>query len=102
MVATISWSSDSVTVPAPSSPGSSACATSTIRGSACSSVAGTGLGYVFYTSNNMMQNVPTLPAFDTMTVTFVLVMVIVASLISAAIASRGIVKQRVTQILRGA
>jgi hypothetical protein len=49
----------------------------------------------------MMQNVPTMPAFDTVTVSFVLTMVIVASLISAAIASRGIVRQRVTQILRG-
>jgi ABC-type antimicrobial peptide transport system permease subunit len=73
----------------------------TVSATLTGTVAGTGLGYVFYISNNMMQNVPTLPAFDTMTVTFVLVMVIVASLISAAIASRGIVRQRVTQILRG-
>ena len=56
---------------------------------------------MFYASNNMMQNVPTLPAFDTITVTFVLAMVIIASLVSAAVASRGIVRQRVTQILRG-
>jgi len=34
-------------------------------------------------------------------VSFVLTMVVVASLVSAAIASRGIVRQRVTQILRG-
>ncbi|MBN1582294.1 MAG: ABC transporter permease [Anaerolineae bacterium] len=63
--------------------------------------AGTGLGYVFYWSNNAMQNVPTLPAFDWITVGFVLVMVIIASLVSAMIASRGIVKRRVTAILRG-
>ena len=52
-------------------------------------------------SNNMMQNMPTILAFDTITVTFVLVMVIIASLISAAIAARGIVKLRVTEIWRG-
>jgi ABC-type antimicrobial peptide transport system permease subunit len=74
----------------------------TVSATLAGTVAGTGLGYVFYFSNNMMQNVPTLPAFDTLTVTFVLVMVIIASLISAAIASRGIVRQRVTQIMRGA
>lgn len=73
----------------------------TVSATLTGTVAGTSLGYVFYISNNMMQNVPTLPAFDTMTVTFVLVMVIVSSLISAVIASRGIVRQRVTQILRG-
>jgi ABC-type lipoprotein release transport system permease subunit len=73
----------------------------TVSSTLAGTVAGTGLGYLFYASNNMMQNVPTMPAFDTMTVTFVLTMVIVASLISAVIASRGIVRQRVTQILRG-
>jgi ABC-type antimicrobial peptide transport system permease subunit len=73
----------------------------TVSATLAGTVAGTGLGYVFYLSNNMMQNVPTLPAFDTLTVTFVLVMVIIASLISATIASRGIVRQRVTQIMRG-
>ena len=75
--------------------------TMTVSATMAGTTAGTGLGYVFYASNNMMQNVPTIPAFDTITVTFVLVMVIVASLISAAIASRGIVRQRVTAILRG-
>jgi putative ABC transport system permease protein len=73
----------------------------TVSSTLAGTVAGTGLGYLFYTSNNMMQNVPTMPAFDTLTVTFVLTMVVVASLISAGIASRGIVRQRVTQILRG-
>jgi len=73
----------------------------TVSSTLAGTAAGTGLGYLFYTSNNMMQNVPTMPAFDTVTVSFVLTMVIVASLISAMIASRGIVRQRVTQILRG-
>ena len=74
----------------------------TVSSTLAGTVAGTGLGYLFYKSNNVMQNVPTVPAFDALTVGFVLTMVIVASLVSAAIASRGIVRQRVTQILRGA
>jgi putative ABC transport system permease protein len=73
----------------------------TVSATLAGATAGTGLGYVFYASNNMMQNVPTKPAFDTLTVGFVLVMVILASLISAALSSRGIVRQRVTAILRG-
>jgi putative ABC transport system permease protein len=74
----------------------------TVSATMAGATAGTGLGYVFYMSNNMMQNIPTIPAFDAITVSFVLVMVIVASLISAVFASRGIVRQRVTAILRGA
>ncbi|MBN1935266.1 MAG: ABC transporter permease [Anaerolineae bacterium] len=74
----------------------------TISATMAGTTAGTGLGYVFYWSNNMMQNVPTLPAFDWLTVSFVLVMVIVASLISAILASRSIVHKRVTAIMRGA
>lgn len=73
----------------------------TVSATLTGTTAGTCLGYVFYTSNNTMQNVPTIPAFDAVTVTFVLVMVIVSSLISAAVASRGIVRRRVTAILRG-
>jgi ABC-type lipoprotein release transport system permease subunit len=65
--------------------------------------AGTGLGYLFYISQNMMmqEHTPIQPAFDGLTVGSVLVMVIISSLTSAVFASRGIVKQRVTEILRG-
>jgi len=73
----------------------------TVSATLAGATAGTGLGYVFYASNNMMQNTPTIPAFDTVTLGLVLFMVIVASLISAGIASRGIVRQRVTEIMRG-
>jgi len=76
--------------------------TMTISATLAGATAGTGLGYLFYFSNNVMQNVPTIPAFDWVTAGFVLVMVIVASLISAGVASRGIVRQRVTAIIRGA
>jgi putative ABC transport system permease protein len=73
----------------------------TVSATLAGATAGTGLGYVFFMSNNMMQDRPTIPAFDSITVGFVLAMVIIASLVSAAIASRGIVRQRVTAILRG-
>ncbi len=73
----------------------------TVSATLAGTTAGTGLGYVFYMSSNMMQNVPTIPAFDTITVSFVLTMVTIASLVSAVLASRGIVRQRVTAILRG-
>ena len=73
----------------------------TVSATLAGTAAGTGLGYVFYMSNNMMQNVPTIPALDAITVSFVLVMVILASLVSAVLASRSIVRQRVTAILRG-
>ncbi len=73
----------------------------TVSATLAGATAGTGLGYVFYASNNMMQNTPTIPAFDTLTLGLVLVMVIVASLVSAGVASRGIVRQRVTEIMRG-
>jgi ABC-type lipoprotein release transport system permease subunit len=75
--------------------------TMTVSATLAGAAAGTGLGYVFYASNNMMQNAPTIPAFDWLTVGFVLVLVIIASLASAVFASRGIVRQRVTAIFRG-
>jgi len=64
--------------------------------------AGTGLGYVFYASDNVLRNAPLQPAFDWLTVGTVLVMVTVASLFSTSLASRGIVRRRVTEIMRQA
>ena len=64
--------------------------------------AGTVLGYVFYATNTTMQDVPTRLTFDWLTTLAILVMVILASVISASLAARGTVRQRVTQILREA
>ncbi len=64
--------------------------------------AGTVLGYVFYISNNLMRNTPTQLTFDWVTTLAILVMVILASLVSAALAARGVVRSRVTEILREA
>ncbi len=64
--------------------------------------AGTVLGYVFYISNNMMRNTPTQLTFDWLTTVAILTMVILASLISAVLAARGIVRSKVTEILREA
>ena len=60
------------------------------------------LGYVFYVTNNTMSNTPTQPTFDWMTTSAILVMVILASVISAMLAARNTVRRKVTQILREA
>ncbi len=64
--------------------------------------AGTVLGYVFYISNNVMRNTPTQLTFDWVTSSAILVMVVLASVISATLAARGVVRSKVTQILREA
>ncbi|MDY7078283.1 MAG: FtsX-like permease family protein [Chloroflexota bacterium] len=74
----------------------------TVSASLAGVTAGTVLGYVFYISNNMMRNTPTQLTFDWMTTTAILVMVILASLISAVLAARGVVRSKVTNILREA
>ncbi|MDY6878378.1 MAG: FtsX-like permease family protein [Chloroflexota bacterium] len=74
----------------------------TVSASLAGVTAGTVLGYVFYVSNNMMRNTPTQLTFDWMTTAAILVMVVLASLISATLAARGVVRSKVTQILREA
>ncbi len=64
--------------------------------------AGTVLGYIFYVSNNMMRNTPTQLTFDWLTTTAILVMVVLASIISATLAARSVVRSKVTEILREA
>ncbi len=74
----------------------------TVSASLAGVTAGTILGYVFYVSNNMMRNTPTHLTFDWLTTTAILVMVVLASVISAALAARNTVRRKVTQILREA
>jgi putative ABC transport system permease protein len=74
----------------------------TVSASLAGVVAGTLLGYVFYVTNNTMSNTPTLPTFDWMTTGAILVMVVLASVISAMLAARNTVRRKVTQILREA
>ncbi|MEA3340974.1 MAG: ABC transporter permease, partial [Chloroflexota bacterium] len=74
----------------------------TVSASLAGVTAGTVLGYVFYISNNMMRNTPTQLTFDWMTTTAILVMVVLASIASAVLAARGVVRGKVTQILREA
>ncbi len=64
--------------------------------------AGTVLGYVFYVSNNLMRNTPTQLTFDWVTTIAILVMVVLASVVSASLAARGVVRSKVTNILREA
>jgi ABC-type antimicrobial peptide transport system permease subunit len=74
----------------------------TISSSLAGVTAGTVLGYVFYTSNNLMRNTPTQLTFDWMTIAAILVMVVLASVVSATLAARNIVRSKVTSILREA
>jgi putative ABC transport system permease protein len=74
----------------------------TVSASLAGVTAGTVLGYVFYVSNNLMRNTPTQLTFDWMTSAAILVMVVLASLVSASLAARGVVRSKVTRILREA
>jgi putative ABC transport system permease protein len=74
----------------------------TVSASLAGVVAGTLLGYVFYTTNNVMRNVPTQLTFDWMTTLAILVMVVTASVISAMLAARNSVRRKVSRILREA
>jgi putative ABC transport system permease protein len=74
----------------------------TVSSSLAGVTAGTILGYVFYISNNLMRNTPTQLTFDWMTIVTILVVVVLASVVSASLAARGIVRSKVTRILREA
>lgn len=74
----------------------------TVSASLAGVTAGTVLGYVFYISNNMMRSTPTQLTFDWVTTLAILFMVVLASVISATLAARGIVRSKVTHILREA
>lgn len=74
----------------------------TVSASLAGVIAGTVLGYLFYTSNNTMRNTPTQLTFDWSTTLAILVMVVMASIFSTWLAARNTVRRRVTQILREA
>jgi hypothetical protein len=50
----------------------------------------------------MMRNTPTQLTFDWVTTLAILIMVVLASVISAVLAARGVVRSKVTRILREA
>jgi putative ABC transport system permease protein len=74
----------------------------TVSASLAGVTAGTVLGYVFYVSDNLMRNTPTQLSFDWVTTIAILVMVVLASVASASLAARGVVRSKVTNILREA
>jgi hypothetical protein len=74
----------------------------TVSSSLTGVTAGTVLGYVFYVSNNLMRNTPTQLTFDWLTTLAILFLVILASVASATLAARGVVRSKVTRILREA
>jgi hypothetical protein len=62
--------------------------------------AGACMGYVFVYGENLMAQRPTTFAVDTTVVPFVVVVVVLASMISAAFSSRRIIRQKAVEILR--
>jgi len=74
----------------------------TVSASLAGVTAGTVLGYVFYVTGNLMRSMPTQLTFDWLTTLAILIMVILASVISASLAARGVVRSKVTRILREA
>jgi putative ABC transport system permease protein len=76
----------------------------TVSATLAGAVAGTVLGYFFYLTFNLMRLLPTPQylTFDWLTTLAILAVVILASLVSASLAARGVVRSKVTVILRGA
>jgi putative ABC transport system permease protein len=74
----------------------------TVSASLAGVTAGTVLGYVFYITNTMMRDIPIQLTFDWLTTSAILIMVVLASIISASMAARGVVRSKVTLILREA
>ena len=62
--------------------------------------AGASMGYLFVYGDNLIQQRPTTFAVDTTVMPFVVLMVVLASVISAAFSSRRIVRQKAVEILR--
>ncbi|MCX7683026.1 MAG: hypothetical protein N2508_13855 [Anaerolineae bacterium] len=64
--------------------------------------AGTVRGYVFYVSDNIMRHTPTRLTLDWPMTFAIIVMVILASALSASQAARGIMRSKVAPILQEA
>jgi len=75
-------------------------ASATLAGAA----AGTALGYFFYLTLNLIRLLPSPRrlTFDWLTTLAILIVVILASIISSSLAARGVVRSKVTAILRWA
>jgi putative ABC transport system permease protein len=64
--------------------------------------AGAILGYFDQYSSNLPMELPVTPAVDTLVAPFTVLLVVVASIISAALASRAVLRRKAVQILREA
>jgi ABC-type antimicrobial peptide transport system permease subunit len=62
--------------------------------------AGAAMGYLFTYGDNLISQRPTAFAVDTTVMPFVVLMVVLASIISAAFSSRRIVRKKAVEILR--
>jgi putative ABC transport system permease protein len=63
-------------------------------------VAGTILGYVFRYSNSFRTETPTVPAFDTVVTSAMLIMMIVAALFSTMLATWSYLRRKAIEIIR--
>ena len=63
-------------------------------------VAGAAMGYLFVFGNNLISQRPTIFAIDVTVTPFVVVMIVIASVISAVFSTRRIIRQRAIEILR--
>jgi len=74
--------------------------TMTLSAALAGITAGASMGYVFVYGDNLMAQRPTTFAVDTTVLPFVVIMVVLASVISAAFSSRRIIRQKAVEILR--
>ena len=63
-------------------------------------VAGTAMAYLFVLGNNLTSQQPTVFALDVTVTPFVVVMIVIASVISAVFSTRRIIRQKAIEILR--
>jgi ABC-type antimicrobial peptide transport system permease subunit len=74
--------------------------TMTLSAALAGIAAGASMGYVFVYGDNLLAQRPTTFAVDTTVVPFVVIMVVLASIVSAAFSSRRIIRQKAVEILR--
>lgn len=63
-------------------------------------VAGILLGYIFRYSSSFRSETPTVPAFDTLTTTYMIVLMLVAALVSTLFATWGYLRRKAVEIMR--
>ena len=63
-------------------------------------VAGVLLGYIFRVSNSFSSETPTVPAFDTLVIPYMLILMMLAALVSTLFATWGYLRRKAIEIMR--